>query len=244
MTSHQTSVRQGSFELQVLVNGESIRVYAAKNGRLYVEGRPGSPYTIRLHNKSPRKVLFIPSVDGLSVIDGQPASASSGGYVVRAYGYVDLKGWRNSLDDVAQFNFSPIDKAYAAQTDQPQNTGVIGVLVFNEKTPPVNLDHFESLTLRSKGMDSGPASFGSAATRGVRQGIGTGYGPKVVDRVNTTTFDREDFPVTQLVVYYDDREGLVLRGISFREVPEIVVESSDQPKPFTGFCPPPPGHRD
>jgi len=232
----QSFVQQGQFRLEIRVNGQAVPVYTASNGRCYVEGRTPSEYTIRVHNDTYERVLFVPSVDGLSVIDGERATEQSGGYVVGPRQYVDIAGWRTSMEKVAKFTFSPVDKSYATQMDKPQDVGVIGILVFREKQfrPQPGVLYSMRRGPMPKGIKGSPESFG---TRGVSQGLGTGYGDEAESRVQTTSFDRERQPAAQLLVYYDDREGLVLRGISFRTSVDIVVP--DSPQAFAGFCPPP-----
>lgn len=231
----QHSVQQSQYRLEIRVNGQPVPVYTAPNGRCYVEGRTPSEYTIRVHNDSSQRVLFVPSVDGLSVIDGQRASAQSGGYVVGPYRYVDIPGWRTSLETAAKFTFASVDKSYAKEMDKPQDVGVIGVLVFREKRHiPMPMLRFESACRPKGGVIGSADSFGS---RKASQGLGTGFGEETESRVQTVDFDREDNAAAQLLLYYDDREGLVLRGISFRTPVDIVV--ADDPQAFVGFCPRP-----
>ncbi|MBL7998181.1 MAG: hypothetical protein JNL32_06030, partial [Candidatus Kapabacteria bacterium] len=43
------------------------------------------------------------------------------GYVLDAGGSADIRGWRKSLDDVAQFTFTRLSDSYAARTGRPDN---------------------------------------------------------------------------------------------------------------------------
>lgn len=219
------------YRLEVLVHGHPVKTYQALDGKICIEGRMGSPYTLRIHNDSGARVLFIPSVDGLSAINGKRANAHSSGYVVEPRQYVDVKGWRISLEQVAQFLFGKIDAAYAAQMDKPDNVGVIGVMVFREKIP-VPVLHLA----RSESSDS----FGGTAIRRVKQGMGTGWGQTVQDPAHYTEFDRMDSPVATLLIYYDDLEGLFKNyDISLREEPKVATNGTHVPEAFE-FCTPPP----
>jgi len=120
-----------AYELSVLVSGRPVREYGHQ-GRAYIEGRKGSTFTLRFRNNSAQRVLAVPSVDGLSVVDGSPATHESRGYVVPGYSSVEFKGWRESLERSSEFVFSDRTKAYASQTVGDQNLGAIGVLVFGE----------------------------------------------------------------------------------------------------------------
>lgn len=129
----QTS--NSSFELQVLVEGRPIREYGHQ-GRTYIEGRKSNKFTLKFKNNTPNRILAIPSVDGICACDGQPATSESKGYVVPGYSSVEIKGWRKSLEDSADFVFTDKSGAYAAHVAGDQNTGVLAVRVISEKLPP------------------------------------------------------------------------------------------------------------
>lgn len=134
----------GSFELSVAVpsarGSTKIREYGHQ-GRTFVEGRKGQPFSILFRNNSAERVLAVPSVDGISVMDGQPATEQSRGYIVSAYSSIEIKGWRTSLKDVAQFFFETKDGSYAATgpVADARNCGVIGCRVVGEKPRPVTV---------------------------------------------------------------------------------------------------------
>lgn len=128
-------MQQGEFTFDVLVHGRSIREYPHQ-GRTYVEGRKGSEYILRVHNQSSGRVLAVVTVDGLSVMDGSDGGFDGRGYVVAAFSYVRIPGWRLDNDEVAKFVFGSKPASYAAQTGRPQNVGVIGCAVFREVKPP------------------------------------------------------------------------------------------------------------
>jgi hypothetical protein len=123
----------GGYQLEVLVNGASARTFEHA-GETYVLGQKGSRYVLRIHNRSGRRVEAVVSVDGLDVIDGKAGDfANKRGYLVDAYGFVDIDGWRLSNREVAAFRFSPIGESYAAKTGRARNVGVIGVALFPER---------------------------------------------------------------------------------------------------------------
>jgi hypothetical protein len=134
-------VARGSYQVQVLVNGAPLKPYW-HGGENWLLGQLGERYTLRVTNRSARPIEAVVSVDGRDVIDGDTAAASKGGYLVPAYGHVDIDGWRISSSQAAAFRFSSVSNSYAAQTGPAREVGVIGVAVFEEKyippPPPVS----------------------------------------------------------------------------------------------------------
>jgi len=141
-------------ELQVLVHGKPVREYQ-HDGRLFLEGRKGSDFTIRLKNLTRKRILAVISIDGLSIITGEEASVKEGGYVLNARETLNIPGWSLNNDEVARFFFHKAAESYAAKTGKPRNVGVIGAAIFKEKP------NFTSV-LRSTGgvsFDCYPASY-------------------------------------------------------------------------------------
>jgi hypothetical protein len=88
---------------------------------------------LRIHNRTAQRVEAVVSVDGLDAIDGKPGAYDKRGYLVPAYGSVDVDGWRLSDREAAAFRFAAIEQSYAAKTGRPRDIGVIGVAVFPER---------------------------------------------------------------------------------------------------------------
>jgi hypothetical protein len=124
--------RSGAYDVEVLVDGLPAASYA-HDGESYVLGQLGARYTLRVHNRSGRRIEAVLSVDGRDVIDGKPAGLrDKRGYLVPAYGQVDIDGWRISQSEAAAFRFSTVRDSYAARTGSAREVGVIGVAVFSE----------------------------------------------------------------------------------------------------------------
>lgn len=122
-----------NYEVEVLVNGKPVKQFRHK-GDIFVEGRKGSKFELRFTNNTWRRIEVIPSVDGLSVIDGQPSGAASEGYVVPGRDSIVIPGWRLNNDAVAEFVFNDKERSYVSQTGQGKaNAGVIGFMVFEEE---------------------------------------------------------------------------------------------------------------
>src|SRR5579883_1480260 len=125
----------GPYELQVLVDGAPTRTYRHA-GESFVLGRLGERYTLRVVNRSPRRVEAVVTVDGRDVIDGRPGDLHKSGWLVPAWGSVDIDGWRVSQAEAAAFRFSRVADSYAARTGGGRDVGVIGVALFPERLPP------------------------------------------------------------------------------------------------------------
>lgn len=261
-----------SFKLKV--GGKEVIEYH-KDGKIFVEGRKNKEYTLEIYNSTSKRILAIPSVDGLSVLDGKPASKDSNGYVINPHSVYEIKGWRINNDEVRNFFFSRHDKSYSAKTEQGEsNLGAIGLIVYKEKSnyrifhTYTNDWYTENYTAKTRGFntisraggggycggghggghgydsisavytanctDPGTLSYNSGsdslAQELVEQTIGTGMGEKVESKVTTTTFDRENYPLTTFVMYYYEKRQLEQMGV-------VHKVKKNLPQAFPGnFC--------
>ncbi len=135
-------------ELQVLVHGKPVREYQHE-GRLFLEGRKGTDFTIRLKNLTQQRILAVISIDGLSIITGEDASVTDGGYVLNARETLNIPGWSLNNDEVARFFFHKAAESYAGKSGKPRNIGVIGAAIFKEKRQATTLLRGRGVTLDS-----------------------------------------------------------------------------------------------
>lgn len=128
--------RAGAWSFEVLVDGAPAPTFQHR-GETLLLGRHGERYVLRIHNHSGRRVEAVVSIDGLDAIDGRTADyAHKRGYLVPAYGSVDVDGWRLSNREAAAFRFGSVANSYAGQTGRARNVGVIGVAIFPERYVP------------------------------------------------------------------------------------------------------------
>jgi hypothetical protein len=128
--------RVAGYEMTVLIDGVPAPAYQYAGGT-YVLGQLGARYTLRISNHTGRRVEAVASVDGRDAIDGRPADfRSKRGYLIPAWGSVDIDGWRISHAEAAAFRFSSVPDSYAARTGNAREVGVIGVAVFPERYVP------------------------------------------------------------------------------------------------------------
>ena len=144
------------FELFILVNGKKVREYY-HDGKIFIEGKKGSEFTLKFKNNSYQRVLFVPSIDGLSVIDGKEASKNSGGYIVDALRSIEIKGWRTSLDDVASFIFDEKTNSYV--NGLRRQTQDFGGMRKNLRSATCFLNNFPNLRKRKGTTHTGIVPF-------------------------------------------------------------------------------------
>lgn len=128
---------KNNYEVEVLINGKAAKEFAHK-GKVYIEGREGTRFSIRMKNNSYSRKLFVPTIDGLSVMNGEEGSYSSSGYIVKGHDSITIDGWRTSDSEVAEFYFSTPEGSYRKKMDKGNNLGIIGVAVFDEKVQPIS----------------------------------------------------------------------------------------------------------
>lgn len=108
---------------------------ARHEGDLYVAGKKGKRYQVRVKNRTGKRVLLVTTVDGRNVQTSEPGDYDGPGHVLGPYQTWVFKGWRTSDDEVAAFRFGSKGEAYSSQLGSSENVGVIGVAVFEEKEP-------------------------------------------------------------------------------------------------------------
>lgn len=182
------------FEACVLVNGKPV-TEVVHNGQTFIEGRRKSTYELSFRNNSNQTVLVVPSVDGLSVIDGQRAGKQSPGYVIGPWDSVNVPGWTVNGREAAEFIFHAQDahytdeQTYAEEMDEdPANQGAIGFMVFRKSRPqprppwrPRNMMPISgSSGIWKSGASAGSPTYDSgASTGGYVKGTTTGAVPLV-----------------------------------------------------------------
>lgn len=233
-------------------SGQVLQTWSDR-GRLYVAGTPGHRYSVRLTNRSGGRVLAVLSVDGVNAVTGETASPEQSGYVLDPHESTEINGWRKSLDEIAQFNFTALPDSYAARTGRPANVGVIGVAVFAERmvwrakdneiaraeSPASAAADAAGSTRRRQAapapMESAPMEAEPRALAKSRERLGTGHGAREYAHVDTTTFVRASRgPAETVAVWYDSYANLVAQGI----VPRPLAHAEPQPFPG-GFVPDP-----
>ena len=124
-------MNQNGIELQVCADGKPVREYGHE-GHLFVEGRKGSAFTLKIRNSRPERANIVVLVDGINVVTGD--SELTKGYVVSGLSSYEIQGWRTSLNDVSTFVFKDKKGSYASvTTGTAKMCGLISVTAYSEK---------------------------------------------------------------------------------------------------------------
>jgi hypothetical protein len=221
-------------------------------GRRYVVGKPGNEYAIRVRNNGGERALAVMSVDGVNIISGDTASPAQSGYVLGPSESADIAGWRTGMSRTAAFYFTTLPDSYAARTGRPDNVGVIGVAVFQEKQRVRPMVGF--LERDRKDAPQRSAAAGGAADAAspaappaemqneqaqAKQKLGTGYGRTENSNAQYTTFQRaSETPVETIAIYYDSYQNLLAQGVPVATAP--LARLTPDPFPDRGrFVPAP-----
>ena len=238
-------------------DGTSLPVYD-HDGQRFVVGTPGHEYTLRIRNLTGERILAVTSVDGVNVVTGETAAPDQSGYVIEAFGSVDISGWRKSLARTAAFYFTDLGDSYAARTGRPGNVGVIGVAVFRERPRPIAYRQpREKIAAAEAGAAGGKDENAPAAAPAPMQAppagelrdeaadarrgdsvakmqsspLGTGHGRNETSYATRVAFERASTtPAETLAVRYDRRETLAALGV----IPREPYYARRSPEPFPG----------
>lgn len=247
--------------------GRRLPTYAHR-GEWFAQGEQGQRYNVRITNRTPRRVEAVVTVDGRDVLSGMPGDfKSQRGYLIPAHGSVLIEGFRTSLSHVAAFRFTRPDNSYSSRMGTPENVGVIGAAFFPEAAPPPPVAQPQiprSAPRERSASRSAPSSSGAGPSRresakgsapaaapsspyaeermadADTSNIGTEYGEQRYSAVSEVFFRRahQTRPDRVLTVRYDDRDGLIARGILPRPKPRPY--SGPRAFPVNRFAPPPP----
>jgi hypothetical protein len=134
-TPQPLEVFAGDGSLSVALVDDSGRTLPGfmANGRALIVGNDGARYRLVVRNGTTARFEVVASVDGLDVIDGNPADPNRRGYIIDPHGVLVIDGFRTSDSSVAAFRFGKVADSYAAQTSGDRNVGVVGFAIFAER---------------------------------------------------------------------------------------------------------------
>lgn len=127
------SAAKGALEVGLKKGGGGFLRSFSAEGDWFFAGEKGDRYVIWMKNKTKAALEVVVSVDGLDVLDGNPASYKRRGYLVHPGRTLTIDGFRENSDSVAAFRFSSVSNSYAERRHgNSRNVGVVGIAVFPE----------------------------------------------------------------------------------------------------------------
>jgi hypothetical protein len=125
----------GPCTIEILVDGRPVPEYTAR-GASYVEALAGREYSVRLTNRSDRRIAVALSVDGLNSIDAKTTTAADATkWVLGPYESITIDGWQTTAQTARKFFFTTEAHSYGSWLGKTRNLGVIAAAVFREKLP-------------------------------------------------------------------------------------------------------------
>jgi hypothetical protein len=206
--------------LDVVVNG-SILPTTHDRGKEFVFPHVGQEYDVCVANRWSAPLLAVVTVDGLSVMNGEPGGFQSSGYIIKPFSEVLIPGWTLNNKHVAKFAFLRKEQSYAQLTHRPNDIGVIACAMFEKNTPP------PPPAPRPNTSGDGYGWSPNVLESRWEPTLGTGFGRTTEHKVTEVTFERKPQPSVIKRIYY-------VGG------PQQALSGAFDPNPFPG-CKPPPG---
>jgi len=208
-------------------SGEELPKYSAhprvrQEGKFfYLEAVKGQRYSIRVTNRSKRRIGVVIAVDGRNIIDGKKSDLKRNErmYIIGPYETNTFEGWRTGMDRTNRFYFTEQSDSYAEKVFADGSAmGTIALAVFREKLPEI-IPYSGS----SSRMKEAPAEAAPGASSGARsadraeqkktQEAGTGFGETTYSPARVVHFDPEHTTAEKIVLKYEWRSELCRKGI-------------------------------
>ena len=257
------AMERASYSIEILVGGVPLEEYAAR-GTNYVEALEGREYSIRLQNRTGRRIAVALSVDGLNTIDAKTTSTGAASkWILAPRETITLDGWQTGSSTARRFFFTSEENSYGAWLGKTRNLGIISAAVFREKRRPVSIQRSRrssSLGNKRAREDSAAPAEAEAGSRARPESrdsdsreraesefsdehAATGIGREVDRRVRRVRFEAEESPATVMEIRYEYRDALVRLGVLPWDYAyqEDTLDRRERARGFedTGFAPDP-----
>jgi hypothetical protein len=214
--------KYSGYSVEVLVDGRPLTEYPAR-GTTYIEARKGAEYSVRLSNRTSRRVAVALAVDGLNSINAKNTPARKAAkWVIDPYESIVVEGWQVSTEGARRFYFTTEGDSYGAWLGETANLGVIEAAFFREREPDRILydqhQRREGESSRS-GAPAQPEASGDAARKRSGESFkpddyaATGIGRRVDNPVRRIRMELESRPAASFRIRYEYREQLVRLGV-------------------------------
>jgi len=187
----------------------------------YLEAIKGQRYSIKVTNKSDRRIGVVIAVDGRNIIDGKKSNLlrNERMYIIGPYDANTFEGWRTGMDRTNRFYFTEQSDSYAEKVFADASAmGTIALSVYKEKIreiPPHSDMLFQKREAPAAGAHSGSSeSLASGKHRlEEKEQAGTGFGETTYSPAYVVQFDPEHTIAEKIVLKYEWRSELCRKGI-------------------------------
>ena len=180
----------------------------------YLEAKRVENYSIGIRNNTPERIGVVIAVDGRNIITGKKSFLKNNEtmYIVDAYGYTKLDGWRTDHDTVHRFYFTDIGDSYSVRTFGDSSAmGVIAVAAFRDKERPII---YERQMQKEKAPGAASKPFARSESKEFKgDAAGTGFGDEKYSPVVKVHFEPESIPFEKILVKYEWRDTLCRKGL-------------------------------
>ncbi len=234
------ALESGPYSMEILVDGVPLTEHAAR-GATYVEALEGREYSVRLTNRTSRRIAVALSVDGLNSIDAKTTAAREASkWILAPHQSITIDGWQTGPSTARRFFFTTEERSYGAWLGKTKNLGVVAAVVFRERRPeprPIirpglsGRGSFDSAREREEAARPPAPEADAAARKNERSKASpvesrrraeprlsdelaaTGIGRELDHHVRRIRFDAEAHPDAVLSVRYEYHDALVRLGV-------------------------------
>ena len=176
-----------------------------KAKKAYLQAHKGENYSIRVRNRTQRRIGLVIAVDGRNIISGDKSFLKSNErmYILNPYQQATYDGWRTDKNWVNEFYFTDAADSYADAWGDHSAMGVIAVAVYAEKATyrPWQRDE----RINENRSQRAPSAQSRAP--------GTGFGDEEWSPTRRVNFDPKKRPLTRYFIKYEWRSTLCRKGI-------------------------------
>jgi hypothetical protein len=247
--SPAVSLQHGDYSVEILVDGKPLHEYHSRN-TTYVEALKEKEYSIRLRNRTGRRVAVALSVDGLNSIDARTTSSREARkWILRPYQTLTLDGWQTSTSTARRFFFTTEDRSYGEWLGKTDNLGIVAAVFYRERIPRPVPYCGEDARSEGSGRPAAPRE-SEARSKSSRDQVAqvpvdsddyaaTGIGREVGHRVRQVSFDAEPRPAASIEIRYEYRDALARLGVL--PEPDAPLARRERARGFEddGFAPDP-----
>lgn len=179
--------------------------------RAYLEARKGEHYSIRVRNRTNKRIGIVIAVDGRNIISGKKSHLANNErmYVLGPHQSASYKGWRTGQDKVNRFYFTSAGDSYAAAWGDHSAMGVIAAAVYEEQDYyRPRRDYYERPAPRVLAPQAKRAPMAAAD-----EATGTGYGRQEYSSSVRVEFKPKPGAAAKYFYKYEWRETLCKHNV-------------------------------